>query len=157
MDFLHQVGAVLDFTDGTCCFTRLGVTVNLPINSKGHFLINIADFLTDGHTCHKHSVHVQLQLNEKEDVSDEFEVKTCELELCIMEGLVSDLKSFQNHEHKKHFLHMVNRRVGLNQQIRSVCHLQMRRLRHLRTHASLVHARASATSLVHAHTFLAVL
>ena len=32
----------------------------------------------------------------------------------------------------------------------------MRRLRHLRMPTSLVHARTSATSLVHAHTFLAV-
>ena len=36
------------------------------------------------------------------------------------------------------------------------CHLHMRRLRHLRMPTSLVHARTSATSLVHAHTFLAV-
>ena len=34
------------------------------------------------------------------------------------------------------------------------CHLHMRRLRHLRMPTSLVHARTSATSLVHAHTFL---
>ena len=33
------------------------------------------------------------------------------------------------------------------------CHLHMRRLRHLRMPTSLVHARASTTSLVHAHTF----
>ena len=117
MDFLHQVGAVLDFTDGMCCFTRLGVTVNLPVNSKGHFLINIAEFLTDGHTCHKHSVHVQLQLSEHEEVSNELDARLCEFEFFTMEGLVSDLKSFQNHEQKKHFLNMVNRRIDLNQQI----------------------------------------
>ena len=36
------------------------------------------------------------------------------------------------------------------------CHLHMRRLRHFRMPTSLVHARTSAASLVHAHTFLAV-
>ena len=36
------------------------------------------------------------------------------------------------------------------------CHLHMRRLRHLRMPTSLVHARTCATSLVHAHTFLAL-
>ncbi len=117
MDFLHQVGAVLDFTDGMCCFSQLGVTVNLPINSKGHFLINIADFLTDGHTCQNHSAHVQLRLMEHEEVHEECEAKTCELEFYTMEGQVSDLKIYQDHTQKRHFVDMVNRRIDLNQQI----------------------------------------
>ena len=37
--------------------------------------------------------------------------------------------------------------------LRQDCHLHMRTSRHLRMRTSLVHARASTTSLVHAHTF----
>eukprot|EP00434_Breviolum_minutum_P013481 symbB.v1.2.011883.t2/scaffold806.1/size231046/10 len=117
MDFLHQVGAILDFTDGMCCFSQLGVTVNLPVNSKGHFLIDIADFLTDGQTCQNKSVHVQLRLMEHEEVHEEFEAKTCELEFFTMEGQVEDLKVYQSHKQKKHFVDMVQRRIDMNQQI----------------------------------------
>ena len=117
MGFLHQVGAILDFTDGMCCFSQLGVTVNLPVNSKGHFLIDIADFLTDGQTCQNKSVHVQLRLMEHEEVHEEFEAKTCELEFFTMEGQVKDLKVYQGHNQKKHFVNMVQRRIDMNQQI----------------------------------------
>eukprot|EP00435_Cladocopium_sp_Y103_P031540 s2774_g8.t1 len=48
MDWLREAGAVLDFNDGHCFLPLMnGVVLNLPQNQKGHYMLDVVEYLTD--------------------------------------------------------------------------------------------------------------
>ena len=50
MDFLRSSGMIVDFSDGLAVFAGLEKSepFHLPVNSKGHYMIDVATYLNDG-------------------------------------------------------------------------------------------------------------
>ena len=70
MDFIHNHGLIVDFNDGfsVCSKHRNAQPFHLHRNEKGHYMLNIADFVTNGKSCDEGSPEIHVLLDE--DVSE---------------------------------------------------------------------------------------
>ena len=66
MDFIHSHGLIVDFNDGfsVCSKHRNAQPFLLPRNEKGHYMLNIADFVTNGQSCVEGSPEIHVLLDE---------------------------------------------------------------------------------------------
>ena len=66
MDFIHSHGLIVDFNDGfsVCSKHRNAQPFLLPRNEKGHYMLNIADFVTNGQSCFEGSPEIHVLLDE---------------------------------------------------------------------------------------------
>jgi len=68
MDWLKEAGAVLDFNDGHCFLPLMnGVVLNLPQNQKGHYMLDVVEYLTDGLRNSKGHAAVHVMLEEPDE------------------------------------------------------------------------------------------
>ena len=123
MDFLQEVGAIVDFSDGSCCFARnAGAVMKLPMNTKGHFMLDIPRYLTNGKI--DVSNHVQVHVH----MSDDTVIPHTLQNGLEMHGFFplevdwhsSELMTFQREPPSSHnscFEMMMRRRLSLDQQL----------------------------------------
>ena len=55
MDFIYSNGMIIDFHDGhtICAAQEQPRPFHLPRNNKGHYMVDLVDFLTEGDLCHE--------------------------------------------------------------------------------------------------------
>ena len=68
MDFIHQNGLIIDFTDGyvVCAQHANAKPFYMPVNAKGHFMVDLVSYLCEGKTLHDGhpSLHVTVPQGE---------------------------------------------------------------------------------------------
>ena len=70
MDFINHHGLIVDFSDGfsVCAKDPQAQPFHLPKNEKGHFMLNVADFVTNGKICSEGSPEIHVLLDESMSV-----------------------------------------------------------------------------------------
>ncbi|CAL1142414.1 unnamed protein product, partial [Cladocopium goreaui] len=123
MDWLKEAGAVLDFNDGHCFLPLMnGVVLNLPQNQKGHYMLDVVEYLTDGLRNSKGhaAVHVMLEEPaEKPEVINDHSIEFFPVQFSdvfVSENASVDGKFSSYREQVPHqaFEYMVNRRMKLS-------------------------------------------
>ena len=117
MDWLQSAGAgaIIDFNAGHCCLSGLdGSVMQLPMNYKHHFFLDVVHYLTLGKIRHGKSVHVVVELDEGMSTGPHVEGQTLEL-LPLQQLWSKDLKMLQlfvmsSSEPSEHFQMMCQRR-----------------------------------------------
>ena len=115
MDWLKEAGAVLDFNDGHCFLPLMnGVVLNLPQNQKGHYMLDVVEYLTDGLRNSKGhaAVHVMLEEpDEKPEVINDHSIEFFPVQ--FSDVFVSENASVDG-KFSQAFEYMVNRRMKLS-------------------------------------------
>ena len=132
MDFIRQNGLIIDFTDGyvVCAQHANAKPFYMPVNVKGHFMVNLVEYLCEGKTLHDGhpSLHVTVpegegfegrlsadaHMSSMELVDDVGNISTLEFECGTV--VTSDVNSL--HSHRTLFEQLWQRRLRLQQEDR---------------------------------------
>lgn len=124
MDFLQEVGAIVDFSDGSCCFARnAGAVMKLPMNTKGHFMLDIPRYLTNGKIDISNHVQVHVHMSDDsvcphtlQNGLEMYGFFPLEVEWPSSSELMTFQRDFSSSSNS-HFDMMMKRRFSLDQQL----------------------------------------
>ena len=121
MDWLRGVGAIIDFSDGHCCLPHLdGLILRLPENNKGHFMLDVLDYLTEGKVNRKGNAAVHVCLDDgSEKTSQTADGQTLELFGVHFADEAHEVQlTKQQTSPSSHFQSMVQRRLAMSSAFR---------------------------------------
>ena len=113
MDFIRGNSLIVDFTDGyTVCGRHPDAKPFLmPTNAKGHFMLDVIDYLCEENTCHEGHPQIQILTKESNTGAQSLHVDTLEFSCCPM--VIARSESYSSH--RQLFEKLWNRRRSLQQ------------------------------------------
>ena len=122
MDFITHNGMIIDFYDGytVCAAQEQPHPLHLPRNNKGHFMVDLVQFLTQGDLCHRGHPQIQILLEEGTNSSEWSDLSSHRVVNCAtmftheFENVKVKVSGHSSREQL--FAGMVERRLRMNRQ-----------------------------------------